>query len=113
MLKTTALAYMKRGAKIRHRNFAPEEYIKTGTDLDIEFEDGCQCNSQEFWLIRNDISWESGWYIYHEDFDTSLIDIEVQDLSESISGYREKKLNKRAAREYQLRQKRLAKLNKE
>jgi len=66
MTKDEAIAAMKRGEKVAHSWFSPEEWVMLSKHGNggYEFEDGCRCSVVEFWSCRNDESWQKGWSIF-------------------------------------------------
>lgn len=64
MTKDEALKAMENGEKITHICFSKDEWMKKGCLSDIEFEDGCWCSNEDFWVRRTGEGWQSGWSIY-------------------------------------------------
>ena len=65
MTKTDAIIAINAGYKLTHKHFTSEEWIRQ-FGLMYEFEDGCQCSHEEFWLYRDDDSWQKDWKIYQK-----------------------------------------------
>jgi len=63
MTRTEAIESMENGNKVTHRLFTQEEWMKI-TGNKYEFEDGCFCRFDEFWLYREDESWQDCWSIF-------------------------------------------------
>lgn len=64
MNKQEAIAAMKRGKTITHRSFTNEEFMKMIDDQTLVFEDGVECDLDEFFGIRADEQWEERYSIY-------------------------------------------------
>lgn len=63
--KNEALTKLDEGHKLTHRYFTEEEWmVKSVYPLHYEFEDGVVCPVEEFWRLRSDIGWETGWSIW-------------------------------------------------
>jgi hypothetical protein len=60
--KEEAIEAMKGGAKVSHRCFTEEEWMKWDAGY-IVFEDGCQCTITEFFRIRTGEAWADGYRI--------------------------------------------------
>ncbi len=63
MKKYEAIQLMRKGKKITHRHFSPEEWM-TIQDGNMLLEDGVKCNQAEFWKWRTDASWDDGYSLY-------------------------------------------------
>ena len=63
MTKQTAIQAMQDGAKVRHENFSPDEWMKMEGN-EIVLEDGVRCTPDEFWIHRQGEDWQDGWSIY-------------------------------------------------
>lgn len=66
MTKQEAIEAMKNGAKVTHRYFSEDEYIKFSEDGRIETEEGYLCAPSLFWIDRRGEAWQDGWSIYGE-----------------------------------------------
>lgn len=62
MNKTQMLEALRRGERVRHRNFSSDETMELFGSV-IIFEDGCACSVEEFWKFRTDRSWDEDWGI--------------------------------------------------
>lgn len=60
MTKEEAILLMRKGVKMTHTFFSPEEWV-TIKDEKMLFEDGCTCSQTLFWKDRKLSGWESGW----------------------------------------------------
>lgn len=58
--KDGAIEAIKKGHKVRHSLFCPDEWMKL-TGCLFEFEDGCLCEQDEFWRARNESFWLTVW----------------------------------------------------
>lgn len=65
MTKTEAIAEMRKGVKVTHQYFSPEEWMTMKGNI-IILEDGVQCDENEFWQWRNNKSWEDGYSIFKQ-----------------------------------------------
>lgn len=65
MTKQDAKDAMKKGKKVSHRYFLPDEWMKSSSDGEIyTFEDGVTETCDEFWLRRNGVhQWDTDWQI--------------------------------------------------
>jgi hypothetical protein len=63
MTKDSAIQAMKDGAKVTHRYFSRDEWMRMEGDT-IILEDGVKCSSAEFWKDRLDEFWEDDWSIF-------------------------------------------------
>lgn len=55
---------MKSGSRVQHTLFGADEWMEQRpTDGRYIFEDGCSCESEEFWHYRQGPEWNSGWRI--------------------------------------------------
>ena len=71
MNKAEAFDYMVSGRKVRHRHFAPEEWMTINPENGkLLFEDGCQCTVKEFYYDRDIPSWEEDYELLDLDSDT-------------------------------------------
>jgi len=62
MNKAEAFHHMVSGRKVRHRHFAPEEWMTINPENGkLLFEDGCQCTVQEFYYDRDIPSWDEDY----------------------------------------------------
>ncbi|MCY9872366.1 hypothetical protein [Vibrio barjaei] len=50
-----AKAALSIGKKLTHANFTSGEWVR-GVGYRYEFEDGCKCDPEEFWCVREDFS---------------------------------------------------------
>lgn len=72
MTKQEAIQAMREGKKVTHRFFQPDEWVTwvisgLGECDDMYItEDGCRLSSEDFWTLRTDPAWETGWEIYFE-----------------------------------------------
>ena len=60
LTKNQAIDAMIAGYKVRHRLFTDTEWMAIDGD-DFVFEDESSCTATEFWMCRDDDSWEDGW----------------------------------------------------
>ena len=65
MTKTEAIAAMRSGKKVRHRDFSEDEWM-TMEGFDIVLEDGVRCDDFEFWRWRKGEGWEDGYSLVEE-----------------------------------------------
>lgn len=63
MTKSEAIDAMKRGEKVTHRFFTPDEWM-TIDNNEILLEDGVKCSIEEFFHFRKDQYWDDGWSLY-------------------------------------------------
>ena len=63
MTKQEALKEMKKGKKISHFLFSPEEWM-TIEGNKIKLEDGVICSQSEFWKWRTDENWNDGYQFW-------------------------------------------------
>lgn len=63
MTKSEAIDAMKRGEKVTHRFFTPDEWM-TIDNNEILLEDGVKCSIEEFFHFRKDQYWYDGWSLY-------------------------------------------------
>ena len=62
MNKAEAFHHMVSGRKVRHRHFAPEEWMTINPENGkLLFEDGCQCTVREFYYDRDIPSWDEDY----------------------------------------------------
>lgn len=61
MNKPEAILEMKKGNKVTHTNFSPEEWMTMNSDDEIVLEDGVVCSELEFWSWRTGLSWWTGY----------------------------------------------------
>lgn len=65
MTKEEAIEAMKSGRKVRHRFFAPHEWVTSNLDGTIYFmEDGVECTADEFWMWRLRPEFNDNWEFY-------------------------------------------------
>jgi len=65
MTANEILAELTNLKKVTHNLFAKGEWMKLN-GFELEFEDGCTCPLHEFWAIRQDEYWQTGWSIFKE-----------------------------------------------
>lgn len=63
MNRQQAKEALANGAKLTHRYFTSEEWVKSMGDGMYIFEDGIMCNVDGFWMDRKDGSFDSGWHV--------------------------------------------------
>lgn len=64
MTKKEAIEAMKQGKRVTHICFTPNEYIIENSYKNFEFEDGCICSNDMFWMYRKEDIWLTGWSIW-------------------------------------------------
>jgi hypothetical protein len=62
MSKEDIIEALEAGCTVSHRYFMSGEYVKMYGDM-MMFEDGVQQSQEEFWGIRTNEVWNSGWSI--------------------------------------------------
>lgn len=65
MNKDEAIAAMKRGERVRHKYFSPDEWM-TYKDGYFHFEDGVKCTPEFFWMDRTQSYWDFDWSLAGE-----------------------------------------------
>lgn len=65
MTKAEAIALMRKGKKVRHRLFLPNEWIKLAGEM-IAMEDGLWIGWWTFWIDRQGTIWDIDWEEVHE-----------------------------------------------
>lgn len=65
MNKAEALQALDNGETLTHVNFDFLECMKKTPEGNYVFEDGCEMSPSEFWRIRDNESWETGWSKEH------------------------------------------------
>lgn len=63
MTKEEAIQEMRKGKKIRHGSFLPEEWM-TMDGEQILLEDGVKCSQDEFWVWRKEQRWDDGYELW-------------------------------------------------
>lgn len=66
LTKLEATIAMLNGEKVRHLFFAIEEWVTINSNGLYEFEDGITTTPNQFWSVRKDLCWITGWFIYTE-----------------------------------------------
>jgi len=67
MNKSEAKTAIERGKRVTHVNFTPTEWVtvaNVGMPYLYEFEDGVDQYSDEFWNLRTDPTWQTGWRLF-------------------------------------------------
>lgn len=67
MTKEEALITLSRGEKVTHILFQEGEWVRLDGvhNMLYVFEDGATCTPEEFWGLRPESYWDTGWSIYH------------------------------------------------
>jgi len=63
MNKSNAITYMNKGYKVTHQYFSKNEWMMF-LNGKIQFEDGCRCDSKEFWAGRKGNEWDTGYSLW-------------------------------------------------
>jgi len=63
MSKEDAIEAMKRGDKVTHSFFSPDEWMTIDKEK-ILLEDGVRCDPDEFWRYRKGKHWDAGYSIF-------------------------------------------------
>ncbi len=63
MNRTEAKLFLEAGGTLTHSSFTRSEWVKGCGNGMYVFEDGCICDADEFWRIRSDACFDSGWTI--------------------------------------------------
>ena len=80
MTKQEAIELMKKGERLSHYGFTPDEWIESNSDGSIyTLEDGVKCTFTEFWIWRKDVLWLNGWNLVKSN-KAQLTPIEQQHL---------------------------------
>lgn len=66
MTKEEAIELMKKGVKMTHDFFTPTEWVSIGKNGKYVFEDGVECNHDEFWQYRQNEYWKDGWIVFKD-----------------------------------------------
>lgn len=64
MNKTEAILAMKSGKKVTHKYFSPDEWMTMIGNTIILFEDGVECEVDEFWSYRTQEYWDDGYSLF-------------------------------------------------
>jgi len=64
MTKQEAKEAMRKGKKVTHVYFTPEEWVTLKGHDSILLEDGVNCSESEFWRWRVDPMFDTGWEIW-------------------------------------------------
>ena len=67
MNKEDMIVALDDGARVTHRYFSNEEWMERKWSRDLVFEDGVVCSEKDFFRIRSDGSWDSGWKVKDTD----------------------------------------------
>ena len=65
LTRDEAIASARKGNKITHRYFTPDEWFIIHGDL-MRFEDNVSCTIEEFYSTRTDVSWRDGYAVWKE-----------------------------------------------
>lgn len=65
MTKLEAIQAMKKGKKVTHKYFSPDEWM-TIKNRKFLFEDGVECEPEDFWNDRKLIDWEDEYSLFIE-----------------------------------------------
>lgn len=63
MNREEARTALDNGHTLTQTYFTPEEWVRKVGSV-YEFEDGCSCDPDEFWLYREDSGFDEGWNLY-------------------------------------------------
>jgi hypothetical protein len=79
MTKEEAIQAMKKGKRITHRYFTPNEWMTSSKNgREIRFEGGEKMFSGEFWHFRQGKEWEDGYSLH-----SSEQNVQVSDTTEA------------------------------
>ena len=57
---------LRKGNKITHTTFEPHEWVRLVGYFKLEFEDGCICSLNDFWMYRTSDVWLDGYSVFEE-----------------------------------------------
>lgn len=64
MNKQEAIQAMRDGNKVTHKNFDSKKWMRSSGRITFyEFEDGNLCSHSQFWGIRQEEVWNTGWRV--------------------------------------------------
>ena len=64
MTKQEAIQAMRKGKKVTHRYFSPNEWMTIESGNIITLEDDCSCFIDEFFRYRSGSSWDDGYELF-------------------------------------------------
>lgn len=65
MNKQEAIRLARKGIKVRHMYFSPEEWMYINPMGEYALEDGVVCDAKEWWTWRQDTMYETGWSVFN------------------------------------------------
>jgi hypothetical protein len=65
MTKNEAIEAMKKGERVTHDFFLPNEWVTMDEDGFIRTEENYLAYPEQFWADRRGLSWNAGWSVYN------------------------------------------------
>lgn len=65
MTKAEAIQAMKKGKKVTHHLFSPDEWMTMRCDGMVVLEDGVICTPEDIWRWRTSNDWDSGYELFN------------------------------------------------